>query len=843
MTPETVVAWLNRLVITRTGKCLSDLERTILQHVWQGTRYVEIATHYGCTEGHVKDVSSALWQFLSQEFGEKITKTNFRTAIARYYQHMAASFSSTPSMGVAFGSSVTPTVQPVLTECRAPTHPPSPIPCNPLPINFLPSKSICVHLRSSAFLGRTSSIAHLTHLINQGTKVIVIQGEGGLGKTTLAQQYLQAQGFDLVLELLMAKEPQNLVSAERVVEEWLQQDFGLEPGTEFGVSLARLKRQLHTRRIGILLDNLEPALDSQGHFVSHHRSYVELLRVLSDARVQSVTLVTSRDRLCEASLNVTHYRLPGLDQAAWHQFFQSSGVQVSPHQMPILQQLHYACGGNAKAMGLLCGLIQADFENNLDAYWREHRDDLLIAADLKDLVSSQADRLQLLDPRAYRLFCRLGCYRYQAIPTLPMSALTHLLWDVPATEHRQVIASLRNRSLIEYRNGEYWLHPAVRSEAVLRLRGLTDASGQLASDEWEIVHRRAAEFWTQSILSIETTQDALQALEAYYHYVEIQDFEAAGRVLLKSRNNQWKQYLPLGSTLYRMGLIQPVIAAITQVIENVQVDHQLSELYNILGDVWWIAGEIHRAIDCQEKTIALVTPALQLLPDIPENKHTRYYLKMLAIDSLLSIGLYRVDRWELTEAAELFQQVIQHSQNTAHQQWADKAAICLAWVNSYLGIPQSLGPLTASVITAQSEDQVGRFAYFMQILGQTYVNAGQFEQAMPLFQKALAFAEAGHYKQIQARSLTGMAAVYRHQGKFDRAIACHTTAIDLLERIGARCDLAEALFQQGITHQRMGDMKNCRVNCEQAMELFQAMSAPQQVEKVAAFGRSLCSRS
>ncbi|MEH1786278.1 MAG: NB-ARC domain-containing protein [Nostoc sp.] len=86
-------------------------------------------------------------------------------------------------------------------------------------------------LEDTNFIGRTAAIAHLNTLVNQGSKVIVIQGEGGLGKTTLAQQYLQTQGFDLVLELLMAKETQNITPAERVVEEWLKQDFDRFVGT------------------------------------------------------------------------------------------------------------------------------------------------------------------------------------------------------------------------------------------------------------------------------------------------------------------------------------------------------------------------------------------------------------------------------------------------------------------------------------------------------------------------------------------------------------------------------------------------------------------------------------
>ena len=86
MDAESVLAWVDTLILTKTGQRLSHLQKTILQKVWQGYKYFEIAIDYGCTEGHVKDVGSDLWKFLSQQLGEKITKTNCRTALARYFQ-------------------------------------------------------------------------------------------------------------------------------------------------------------------------------------------------------------------------------------------------------------------------------------------------------------------------------------------------------------------------------------------------------------------------------------------------------------------------------------------------------------------------------------------------------------------------------------------------------------------------------------------------------------------------------------------------------------------------------------------------------------------------------------
>lgn len=781
MDAEAVLAWVDTLVLKETGQRLSDLQRGILEKVWQGHKYSEIATSFGCTEGHIKDVASDLWKLLSKCLGEKITKSNCRNALTVHLQAHAPLTKASPS----------------------PPSSPSPSP---------------------NFIGRTDAIAHLSHLVTQGAKVIVIQGEGGLGKTTLAQQYLQTQDFELVLELLMAKETQNITSAERVVEEWLKQDFGLEPGVEFGVTLGRLKRQLHTRRVGILIDNLEPALDQQGRLIPSHRNYIELLRVLSDPRVQSVTLVTSRDRLCESSLNIEHYRLPGLKPDAWQQFFHHRNIAIDSLT---LQKMHRAYGGNAKAMGMLCGVIQEDFAGDSTTYWQANQVDLLVTTDLKDLVASQINRLQTLDAQAYRLFCRLGCYRYQDVPTVAMQGLTSLMWDIPSDQHRQTIASLRNRCLIESQQGLYWLHPVIRAEAIARLR---------ASDEWQPVNEKAAEFWTDSVQTIETTRAALQALEAYYHYVEISNYEKAAQVLLKSRNNQWQQYLPLGSTLYRMGLLQPVLTAIQQIIPKVQSTNSLSELHNILGDLCWITGRVDQAIAYQEKTISLATKALQSLKNPSQNKHQCYYLKMLEVDSRLSIGLYRIDLWELEAAAHQFQEVINLAQNTDHHRWAEKAIVCLALVSSYLGLRQEAAMLAnqinQSLMAGQLLEQTGRFAYFIQILGQAFINLNNFAQANDLLNKALVFAEAGHYTQVKAKALNGLAEIARQRSSFDEAIANHTVAIELLDTIGAKCDLAEAYFQLGLTYQAMGDANHSQPNFDRAILLFKEIQAPRQVAKV-----------
>lgn len=206
---------------------------------------------------------------MSKALGEKITKNNFRTTIKKHLNLVNLKINHLTNFS--------------LVEQK-----------NEIDINFL---------------GREQAINDLTNLVTLGHKIIVIQGQGGIGKTTLAKKYLATQKFELVLEFLMAKETQNITSVESILEEWLKRDFQEEPGKEFGVTLARFKRHLTQRKIGILIDNLEPALDKNGQLISEQRKYLELFRILADNNVQSVTLITSRDRFCEVDINLHHYRL------------------------------------------------------------------------------------------------------------------------------------------------------------------------------------------------------------------------------------------------------------------------------------------------------------------------------------------------------------------------------------------------------------------------------------------------------------------------------------------------------------------------------------------------------
>lgn len=60
---------------------LNSIQELILTQCWSGKTYQEIADASGYDPDYVRVVGSRLWQLLSESFGEKITKNNFRSIL------------------------------------------------------------------------------------------------------------------------------------------------------------------------------------------------------------------------------------------------------------------------------------------------------------------------------------------------------------------------------------------------------------------------------------------------------------------------------------------------------------------------------------------------------------------------------------------------------------------------------------------------------------------------------------------------------------------------------------------------------------------------------------------
>jgi tetratricopeptide (TPR) repeat protein len=355
----------------------------------------------------------------------------------------------------------------------------------------------------------------------------------------------------------------------------------------------------------------------------------------------------------------------------------------------------------------------------------------------------------------------------------------------------------------------------IRAEAIARLR---------AGEDWKEANHKAAEFWTESVETVETIEDALRALEAYYQYLEINEFELAGNVITKERGNKWEKDEALGRAFFRLGSLQQIIFLITRIINNFSPGYSLISLYNILGASYWLSGQVHDAIECHAQSGIIAR----------KSGHKDY-----VIYSLLNIGVGKIDLLEIEEALSVFREVEFLLTNVADgnlKEYEITPWYCLAFLNSCLkrqdeAIKFADKSFNKLFILNKHQSIWGK-SYGLLFLGMTYKNLGDINKASRMYQQAISYAQETHYTQVKAKAITGLAELYRKQEDFEKAFLHHSESIELLNKIGAKCDLAEGYYQQGLTYQKMADVRKSQENFDNAIRLFSEMEAPKQVEKV-----------
>jgi tetratricopeptide (TPR) repeat protein len=556
----------------------------------------------------------------------------------------------------------------------------------------------------------------------------------------------------------------------------------------------------------VLIDNLEPALDENYRFREKLRGYDALLAVLGDRDVFSFTLITSRRSLIAPRAKVNEYSLEGLDITAWRQYFHDC---ENGGDLKALLQMRDAYNGNAKVMDILHGAIKNRFDGNIGAYWNRYKDALLADSELETLISVEMDWLRDNQPDAYKLLCRMGCYRYQDVKTVPFEGLICLLWDVPESRQVWVVDYLSKTSLIEVK-GEYNLHPAVRDAAKLRLLK--------SRIDFELANINAAELFNK-IDHIKSYDDALKAFEAYHHYIAVNKYQLAADVIVTEKKSYLEHQTYLGTSMYGFGILALLKDCINEVIEYFPDEPSLSRLYNILGDVCWLIGDISQAIDSHKRcqTIAI-----------------KFNLLSLIAVSFFNIGLCQIEFWEIELAVANFEKCIETSEGTDYDYYATGSYYCLSFLNSVLGFKNKSIDFASKVDPEKNPLDHSKWAmgYRWLFLGKTYLNLDNIEKSSKMYDNALTFARESHYQQVEANALSGLASIARFKKDFEKSLSCHDEAIKILKKIGANPDLAEAYFQLGLTYQAMGEHNQEEEYKTKALELFEQMEAPKQIERV-----------
>ena len=313
----------------------------------------------------------------------------------------------------------------------------------------------------------------------------------------------------------------------------------------------------------------------------------------------------------------------------------------------------------------------------------------------------------------------------------------------------------------------------------------------------------------------------------------------ANIIVRERHNNAVLKSATLAGSLFRLGLFQQTISVINQVIDAVQSNERLGILHDMLGALYLTTGDIHKAIVYYQK-----------LDEIAQTSR----IKQLKVLSLQGIGYCKIYLWEIEDAIQIFEEcrslysetevdrTIEESSSYYFYYKSDRIAItyfCLAFLNSLHQFGESSEMVVdlaekshKEILTDISYRHNRRGGHGFIFLGLAYKNVKQYKKALEMYNAGLSLASESYYNLAKGIALSGLAELERLSGDFNTSISNHSKAVELLEELGAKCDLAEAKYQLGLTYQAMNEVEKGNVNFQEAIQLFTEMQAPKQVDRV-----------
>jgi len=445
----------DEMVFAKTGQHLDNLQEAILRGTMQGEKYTKIAEEIHCNESYVRQVGSQLWQILSEELGEDVNKTNFRSAIHRFQVSNVSNFSKDVVVGIG-----------IFNLCGESRHPPD-ISNSHNDEKSNPQQAKTLHQDLSEmpelgdFYDRTHSLQTLTTwILQQNCRLIAITGISGIGKTSLAVQLVQQikDEFEYAVWCTLDEFP----TIDKFQSNLRQLFSNSEKQDSSPTNQKRLPliKYLQKHRCLIVLDdvhNLFCSGESAGKYKPECEEYRSLFKQVEKLSHQSCLLLIGWEQPREVTqiknqnTAIRSLQLKGLDIAAAGEILRDNGLA----EIDNCETLIHRYQGNPLWLKSVATLIQ-DLGGGVTELLPN--DTILLPEDLKDVLHQQFDRLSELEKQVISLLAK---------ESQPINRAKLLENDtIPVSDLLNALQSLSRRCWIEQQGSSYTLPPVLRQYAI-----------------------------------------------------------------------------------------------------------------------------------------------------------------------------------------------------------------------------------------------------------------------------------------------------------------------------------------------------------------------------------------
>jgi hypothetical protein len=354
MTITEILQFVDNLIFTETDQHLDDLQKRIIEELFKGKTYKQIADIYEYDEGYIGDESRRLFKFLSENLGENINKSNFAWTIERVVSSKIVSFGNHNINCYSHHRSSQNQANNKDEKQKQYDH------------------DLTLSPRIIRFYGREQELETLSNWIfNQNSCLISILGTSGIGKTTLVKRFidLNLDKFEIIIWKTL-KYPKSL----NLLIDDLLQICKQQPKETLDDKIKQLLYILTNNKCLIILDDIQNIFTSgelAGKYRTEYQDYQTLFKIITETQHQSNIILISQEKCPEMeSLDTELYPIKSLELSGLYHpdILQNTGLKNQDNWLDLIKL--YA--GNLMFLKTITVLISKNYDGEVAEFLAEN---------------------------------------------------------------------------------------------------------------------------------------------------------------------------------------------------------------------------------------------------------------------------------------------------------------------------------------------------------------------------------------------------------------------------------------------------------------------------------------